>query len=765
MALTDARRPEAGRPDGGARRPIADPTRDGRPRRSVPRRPRGELTGTAILGLALLSAYAGFHVLLQDASWFIVGACFTVLVLVAATITRRLVRARWLPTVVAAVVALLALTVGYGADAAVLGVIPTPDVIGRFSRLADEAWLSIAEQTLPATPELGIVFLLALLTAGCALFGDLVVRRAPALVAIPLLGLLGVPVAVRAGVADPIWYVVTAVLYLVLLRRGQWRAALPSVLVTGAAVVVGSLVLPFVLPPVAESETDSGTGIDSSVNPLVNLGDDLRRGTATTALTYSTSTGQAVYLRLATLDRFDGRQRGPTDTEPPSNNTVDQFPAPAGLSAAVDRAPITARVQTGGIGGRWLPVPYPASTISGLNGDWRWVQGGLSVRSQQTSAGGQKYEVGFVDVQPDLAQLQAASLDQAQTIGDLALPPQMPSIIADTAARVTAGATSEYDKALALQDFFQRDGGFTYSETAPVRQGYDGTGAQIIAEFLEKKEGYCVHFASSMAVMARTLGIPARMVVGFQPGTATSGTGKDAVFTVSSHDLHAWPELYFSGIGWLRFEPTPGRGELPVYSQPSAVDDAISQGAASDAATTAPSANPTTGGKTATDPADAASDAATAGGTAAVEGGGPGGWIALAVLLVIVALTLTPAALRAALRARRMRDVVRGRDPATAAWAEVRDTARDHGWSAPDTETAREFADRLAVVLRSDGALIGGLRHSVEATAYARDPGPISLDDLRAVRRAIASTSSGRDRVRAVLLPASLLARVRGGSD
>ncbi|MGN6327234.1 transglutaminase TgpA family protein [Pseudolysinimonas sp.] len=746
------------------RRPLSDPRRAPTQRRRRPARPRGELTATVLFGLALLSAYAGLHPLLQDLSWFAAGAVFVVLVLASATITRRIARPAWLPTVVAAAVALLGLTAGYAADKALLGVIPTPDVIGRFGRLADLAWLSIAEQALPATPELGIVFLLALLVAGCALFGDLVLRRAPALTAIPLLALLAVPVAVRAGVADALWYVVTAVLYLALIRRGSRIAALPSTLATAAAVVLGSLVIPSLLPAVTPAEQTGGTGIDGAINPLVNLGDDLRRGTAVTALTYSTSSGEAVYLRLATLDRFDGRQWSPSDVAPPRQNTVNRFPAPAGLLPVVERTSLTADVRVGGVTGRWLPVPYPASRVSGLQGDWRYVDGGLSVRSQDTSAGGQKYRVGFVDVQPDLTQLRASDLAEAQRVGDLSLPPGMPAVIAQTATEVTSGATTEYDKALALQNWFQSTGGFTYSETAPVEQGYDGTGAQIIAEFLRKKEGYCVHFASSMAVMARTLGIPARMVVGFQPGSPTTVDGK-SVYTVSSHDLHAWPELYFSGIGWLRFEPTPGRGELPVYSQPAAVDDAIAQGATGGEQTTAPNPTASTGGKELNDPTSVASGAATAGDASAARGAGPAPWIGLGVLVVIVALVLGPFTTRRLVRARRERAIARGRDPAANAWAEVRDTARDHGWMAPESETARDFAERLVTVLPASRDAIGELCGHVEQSAYARTPRPISLDELRAVRRSIAATSRGRDAVRAVLLPASLFARLPGHSD
>lgn len=749
MALTDVRRP------------LADPTRPAPPRAVRPRRPRGELLGSLLLAVGLLTAFAGFHVLLQDISWFLAGGLFIVLVLAAANAARRLWRPSWLPTLVAAGVAVVALTAGYAADVALLGVIPTPDVLGRFDLLTTQAWLSISEQSLPATPELGIVFLVVVLAAGCALFGDLVVRRAPALTAIPLLTLLAVPVAVRGGIADPVWFVATAIVYLALLRRGQRVAPRGWTLGAGAALIALSLLAPAVLPAVREDDAPRGVAVGGAVNPIIDLGDDLRRGDPVTAVTYSTTSGQAVYLRLATLDSFDGRQWAPVDTQPPASSRVDRFPLPDGLQPDVARTTISAQVQVGDISGRWLPVPYPASSIRGVDGDWRWVAGGLSVRSQDATASGQKFQVGFLGVQPDLAQLQASTTGGDAAVGDLDLPRNMPPIIADTARQVTAGATNEYEQALALQSYFTETGGFTYSETAPVRDGYDGTGSQIIAQFLQTKEGYCVHFSSAMAVMARTLGIPARVVVGFQPGQVS--TTDPSKFTVTSHDLHAWPELYFSGIGWLRFEPTPGRGVAPVYSSPAAVDDSTASGQPTSAATAAPtegaSASATAGGKRlATDPTGPVTSSASA----RAGAGAAAAWITAAVLVALVLVLLVPAITRRGLRMRRLRDVARGRDPARAAWAELRDAARDHGWSAPETESVREFAGRLAVALGAQQDRLAGLTRDVEATAYARAPEPISVGDLRAVLRAISATGTTRERVAAVLLPPSLVARVRG---
>ena len=133
---------------------------------------------------------------------------------------------------------------------------------------------------------------------------------------------------------------------------------------------------------------------------------------------------------------------------------------------------------------------------------------------------------------------------------------------------------------------------------------------------------------------------------------------------------------------------------------------------------------------------------------------------------ILVLGGIAPGVIRAIVRSRRLRAPRAGRDPAVAAWAELRDTARDYGWAAPDSETPRDFADRLAVVLSSDQETIAGLRSDVEESAFAPPGrGVPSVDELRSVRKAIARTVGQRDRLRAVFLPASLLARFRWDPD
>jgi transglutaminase-like putative cysteine protease len=714
-----------------------------------------------LLAGTLLVSLNGLHVVLTGTSWWIVASVFLVLVLVTTTLVRQLTRPVWLPTAAGALVGLVGLTVGYGPDTALLGIIPSPETVTRFVQLTNSAWGEIAVQSLPSTPELSIVFLIAISSIGLALVGDIALQVAPALTALPILTLLVIPVAVRPDIAEPYWYVFAAVGYFALLRIGRRRTTGASIILLSALVLVGSFVVSGIFPPVEQSPDQvSSGGVSTGINPLINLGDDLRRGAPVTAVSYTTSNNQAVYLRLATLDTFDGRSWSPTLIGPNSKNSMVAFPIAKGLTAAVKRSPQTAAVTVGNIQGNWLPVPYPTTRVAGATGSWFWEAEGLSVRSTDTTIGGQTYTASFLDVQPDLTQLRASSANSTVSKSYLGLPSRLPSIITDTATSVAGSAATDYDKALALQAYFRSDA-FTYSTTAPVAQGYDGTGADVVAEFLQKKSGYCVHFASAMAIMARVLGIPSRVAVGFQPGQPSLKNGQ-TVFTVSTHDLHAWPELYFQGIGWLRFEPTPGRGDLPSYSDPAAVAQ-LPTDSPTDAATATPTS---TADPSAVAGRDLPTDQANSSSNSADNAVNATPLVLLILLALLLGAAVAPAVGRLIVRWRRERAIARGRDAATNAWAEVRDTARDHGWLAPETETAREFATRLSMVLADDSDRIAGFRGQVESTAYGPpDAASLSLPELRAVRRAIARSVSPRERLRAVFLPASLLARVRFDPD
>ena len=134
------------------------------------------------------------------------------------------------------------------------------------------------------------------------------------------------------------------------------------------------------------------------------------------------------------------------------------------------------------------------------------------------------------------------------------------------ARRVAGQADTPYAAVLALESWFRQTGGFTYDETPPKAKK-----APLVAFVTRTKAGYCQHFAGAMAAMLRMLGIPARVAVGF-----TSGTNDDGTWIVTDHDAHAWVEVWFAGLGWIPFDPTPGRGTFGgEYSFASSSDKAV----------------------------------------------------------------------------------------------------------------------------------------------------------------------------------------------
>jgi hypothetical protein len=136
------------------------------------------------------------------------------------------------------------------------------------------------------------------------------------------------------------------------------------------------------------------------------------------------------------------------------------------------------------------------------------------------------------------------------TLPEDALDPRIQEI----AEGWTAGATSDYDKVLAIQRRLHAPE-FAYStEVEPTGD------ADALLEFLtQTKTGFCQQFATAMAVLVRELGLPARIAVGYQTGTLQDDGG----YLVQTKDAHAWVEVFFEGYGWLQFEPTPGRGTHP----------------------------------------------------------------------------------------------------------------------------------------------------------------------------------------------------------
>jgi transglutaminase-like putative cysteine protease len=731
-------------------------------------------SGVAVSGsafLAIAAALSSFVVLLDGAQW----ALPTMLTVGAVIAAGLLVRARvrtWRPlwSVLAAFAAgTLAIQLLFAADTAFLGLVPLPGTLARASELIAAGEVSIAEQGVPADADAGIQFVLAVGVGLLAVVVDAVasLSRRPALVAVPLLGILTIPVILAPGQLPVFSLLATAAAFFLLLAvhrpsASGGVAAAGRAVGVGASVLVAALIVPPLLPPVLAGSVLPGAGIaglSAGINPVLDLGDDLRRPVAVTVLRYTSEQSGGMYLSLAHLDAFDGQSVQPvTATE---SRTVDVVGPPTWLGATVSRTEVSTRIALEDVRTRWVPLPSAPVSVSGLDGDWLVAPDGIAV---QTSGGVLRdgvYTVQSLNAQPSGQQLAAAGVD-APGLDSFRVVPELDPTIAATAQRVVgaADAQSPYAQALALQRYFT-GGDFVYSEEAPVTGGYDGSGADVVATFLQVRAGYCVHFASAMTLMARTLGIPARIAVGFQPGTPNPDAPGE--FVVSSNDLHAWPELHFDGIGWVRFEPTPTRGAVPSYADASStpeggeIPESELEESAPDEGTGAESApteaeDPTAGPTGIPDLLDGGTDAREA-----AAGGGSGlldaRAIALTALSLLVLLLVGPGVWRAVRRARRRRSP----DPLDR-WREVRDTARDLGLPAELTRTPRALAALWQTDAES-GAQLALVRSALEARAYAAPTSARQAPSIDAVLRGLRQQVPWWRRTSALIAPLSLLDR------
>jgi len=161
-----------------------------------------------------------------------------------------------------------------------------------------------------------------------------------------------------------------------------------------------------------------------------------------------------------------------------------------------------------------------------------------------------RYEADSDIAMPSPAELQAAGRNYppAITAAYLQLPaldPRVPRL----ARQVAASARDDFDKAAAIETYLRTHLGYTLELPR-------STPKDPIANFLfERKQGHCEYFASAMAVMLRTLGIPSRVVNGFRSDEFNDLTGN---YVIRARDAHAWVEAYFPGYGWHTFDPTPG---------------------------------------------------------------------------------------------------------------------------------------------------------------------------------------------------------------
>lgn len=328
------------------------------------------------------------------------------------------------------------------------------------------------------------------------------------------------------------------------LTANRSRPALTWPAAVGAAIAI-ALLAGIVGPRIPGAGADPlyqtrgrGGGITSVGNPLVDIRSRLVNHGDFELFRMNSDTES--YWRLTTLPEFDGRT-----FKLPSRplNRVDDTDggAPQGRT-------IRQQIQVLALTDKMVPAAATVYQVA-PNDEMRINPDTGTLLKLTDLESGEQFTI--VSVAPDLTpdELRAASTANPPDDIFLELPDGVPDSVYDDAEQVTAGTTTDYDKVLALEHWFQDN--FTYSTEVQA-----GHGNNAIENFLQIRKGYCEQFAATFAVMARTLGIPSRVAVGYTPGTLRS----DGWYSVLGRNSHAWPEIWFDGIGWVPFEPTPSRG-------------------------------------------------------------------------------------------------------------------------------------------------------------------------------------------------------------
>jgi transglutaminase-like putative cysteine protease len=366
--------------------------------------------------------------------------------------------------------------------------------------------------------------------------------------------------------------------------RRVWPAIVATtVIVAAAAGFVGPRLPGADAAPLYETRGRGG-GVTEVVSPLVDIRSRLTNRSDNEL--FRVRAGFESYWRSSALPEFDGTTwRLP---ERPLASVDATLAAPR--SGAVE---LRQQIEIVGLGGSLVPAAPDPFQATGPD-DLRWVaETSTLVTVDDDLASGDVIDVVSASPRFEPEALAAATSTDAGDPIYTDVPDDLPDSVADAAVQVTDGTSNAYDAARTLQTWFQTE--FDYS--LEVQSGH---GNNAIETFLRERIGYCEQFAGTFAAMMRTLGYPSRVAVGFTSGTEVA----PGTFSVLGRNAHAWPEVWFDDLGWVLFEPTPGRGAPGAenYTGLAAQQDTTP---APDAAADDTATPPTTIARTANDEAGA----------------------------------------------------------------------------------------------------------------------------------------------------------------
>jgi hypothetical protein len=741
----------------------------------------------ALGGAAVVPLYADLHWVLQAAGGIAAIAAAGVLV-------RRANAPGILQPVATTAALLYYVCVVFARTTLGWGLLPTGETVTALNNILQAGLTDIDRLAPPVPSNTGLTLIAVLGVGAVAIVVDLiaVVFGRAAIAGLPLLVLYAVPSAVLPGGLGwiPFVFVAAGWLWLMLVegsdRVSRWGTPLKTNRPDrsaryddtslgrvgrriGAAALGVAIVVPALIPGldtrlvggVGGDGTGSGSRTTTTYNPITKLRDDLRLPKEHDVLVYSTDANRPDYLRMTTLDQFSdagwssSRLSGSTQKD----GVKGTLPLPVGLSSASTQQ-VRVKIQIRSLNAQWLPVPAVPSKVQ-VEGPWLYDDRSETVYSIRSNTKKVKkaYTVTSIAVAPDRAVLaQGLNIVGSSEIRQYARDPgdEVTPYVRSLTEDIIKGKRSPYDRVAAIQAFFSPAHGFRYSTTTQV-PGIDTPSA--LESFLRGRRGFCEQYASAMAAMIRIAGVPGRVAVGFTAGNRQ----KDGTYRVTTDDAHAWPEAWFSGAGWVRFEPTPrrdGQTTVPAYATPIGAGANGGPGGSEgpDLPELGPGSNP--GEDTPLlqkldrlDP-----DVPTDPGAAGPRVHSTRRSLGFVLVLTVLVLMVLPRLLHVLRRRQRWHT-----GGALAGWEQVQDDAIDigHVWRPADSPraAATALAQRYELDMEARKAL-WRLALAAERTRYARDGAADTTglhDDADLVRAALHSGVSGPVRWRAVALPPSTL--------
>jgi transglutaminase-like putative cysteine protease len=774
---------------------------------------RGQAADSALAAIATLTAAWPISTLLAEGTW-LRGAVPILAVIALSGVGARSLGLRGLQVPFVQLLCFsLAASAIYGREHLWHG-LPTMQTLGFADGLVTEALASARHYSAPAPSTPGLVFVTGCALGLAALVVDYlaVTRRSPAVAGLPLLTVFLFAVANRGFTMPVIFFLTAAAMWLILVARTdrtilrRWSTTVavshqpvpqnlgpPGVReyasmarMLGTVALVAAVAVPAMLPQSSPRFLGSGIGRNSSGNgngittvgfsQSLDLAADLKDRSKAPVLQYTTEDTSPPPLRVAVGAYYrpdpgvwlpSGRpwrsSEGQAELSP-----SPKVQEPAGLSPEVPKQTFTMDVRRNLLEDPYLAAPYP---LTGANlGGIAWGAD-YETQSIRVAARPDSYSVAYWDLQPTKAILRSSPPISEHTRNlfslDLTLDGPYVGRVTALTKRLTSGINSAYDKAMAIQQYLRTDGGFTYSLIlAPPVKNASGknAGDDSLTNFLITKQGYCVQFATAMVMMSRAAGIPARMDLGFLPGSEAKG-----VWTVVAADAHAWPELYLEGIGWTRFEPTPSRGAPPAYAIPvTPPGNVFDGGALTRASAQTPRLTPRKD-LGAPSSGNGASPKVSLTPTSALRWltHGWGSALLTALIAILGALLVPTAALWR--RRRSISTAHTNSERVEAQWELLTSSLNDLGiWTAParTPRQLRTYYDHAASLGGAPSEALGRVVQALELSRYA--PPAARLDDLssdaRQVIKAAAASRQAKDRFRAAMWPGSGLTQLRSSA-